>query len=664
MIAQIVITLELVSATLTLHAGAEAADSVIAAVADSARIELEGVTVSAEAPRRLLRQAAGGAVGIDGRMLAEQVSFLGGDDPLAVVRSLPAVSTSNDLQASHSVRGGGTGENLFESDGARVVNPLHMLGLFSAFNPAYYRNYTFSANRTPATVQALTSAHFTAESGMVPDSCLSGSATVGIIESHGALRVPLWHGASVAIGARRTYLDLLFPRLLTLGTSRLKYGFTDLNASVVARAGESDTLQLSAFGNRDRMTISNNNRGNKDGELGWNNAAVSARWRRRNLEVSLAYSAYAGGFRFVEAGRVLDLPTCFSQTLAGARWRVGSLVVGGDVAYRRSSGQNGFGRAESVEGNLAADFSRPILWPGLRFGVGLRVAVYGCDGTVMVRPMPSIHVDYDVTAGLTVFAAARRRLRFDRLVEETTAGLPADFRVCADGELPPDDVYSAEIGVSGTIPATGIDFSVEAYWRHSRHAAEFGGSLLDLASAEYNPLDDLYFGSGNAAGISLLLMRQIGRLRGQISYNYGVARTRIGRFGPHAFPSAHDRPHDLNLRLNWTAVRGLVVSASFTYASGLPCTKPKYGYMIGENLICEYFPHNSSRLPDYKRLDLSVSYTFGRKPRHRVNLSVYNASASRNRLFSYYSYTPETGIELRKSVMNAVIPSVAYTVEF
>ncbi len=91
----------------------------------------------------------------------------------------------------------------------------------------------------------------------------------------------------------------------------------------------------------------------------------------------------------------------------------------------------------------------------------------------------------------------------------------------------------------------------------------------------------------------------------------------------------------------------------------------KYGYIIGENLICEYYPHNSSRLPPYKRLDLSFTYQLkSRHLLHEFNLSVYNALASRNMLFMYNSYSLKDGVEVKKAVMKSVIPSVAYAIKF
>lgn len=639
--------------------GAEPVDSV-----DAAR-ELDVVTVTALAPRKVLRIGADGTIGINAAQLGEHVTLMGSADPLAIVRSLPSVATANDLQATVNVRGTSTGENLFIADNARIVNPLHMLGLFSAFNPAFYRSYSFRAGRVPSHVGSLTSALFCAHTPMVPDTVFSGSVSIGLIESHGAVRVPVGRRFSIAAGLRQTYLNTVFPDLLKLDESRLGYDFTDINITAVGQLTGCDALRLSYFGNRDRLTVDNDVNGSKDGRLGWSNSAVSATWLHGGITTYVAYSDYSNMFDLNEGGRQLHLPSYFREFKAATTLPLGRLTIGADISHRRVSGQNGFGRAVSMEYNLASEYNLPV-GKRCRLIAGLRLAAYQSGASHYWRPQPRVEFMVDLGRGYGAYAAAGRRVMFDRLIEETTAGLPADYRALAGDGVRPGDVCEAEAGVTGVIGESGVTFSTEVYARRMRHAVEWGGSLIDLASPDYNPYIDILDGRGYAAGISLTAMRQIGRVRGRVGYNYGISRVRISRYGDGYCPSAHDRPHDLTASVNYNPIPSLTFSASYTYASGTPYTRAKYGYMIGENLICEYFPHNSSRLPDYKRLDVAVSWRLRQRERysHTFNISVYNALASRNVLFRFVSYSAESGIQQRESVMKTVIPSVSYTFSF
>ncbi|MDE6196732.1 MAG: TonB-dependent receptor [Muribaculaceae bacterium] len=631
--------------------------------------ELHEISVTATGPRRVLRAEADGSLTIDAAHLGEQAAFMGANDPIALLRTLPAVSTNNDLQAAMTVRGGSGGSNLYESDGVRIVNPLHLLGLYSAFNPSFYRSFSFAAGRHGATVPSLTGGRISACSGVEPDTLVSGAVSLGLIESHGTVRVPLRKGtSSLAVGARKTYLNLLFPDILKLGASTIGYGFTDINAAFTARLGDDDLLRISVFGNRDAMTLQSDKNGAKDGDFGWRNAAASAEWTGRKLRLSAGFTYFANSFMMDEGGRSLDLPSSLTQATARAVVPLGDFTAESDVSYRHTSGQGrgAGGRAlSSVEGNVAASWRR-TLSGRLTVDAGLRVALYGCGRFFRIMPLPRLDLSYRLADAISVFASYGRYARFDRLIEESTGGLPADFWTCSTDAALPEDVHGVEAGVSGVIPLTAVRFSAEGYYRRMLHSLEFGGSILDLANPSFDPMGHVIDGSGYAAGFSLTLMRQVGSLRGRIGYNIGVSRLRFERYGSHYVPSAHDRLHDLSATLSWTVFRPLVVTAAFTYATGTPYTQARYGYMIGENLICEYFPHNSSRLPSYKRLDLSATWTIrhGGRFAHKINVSVYNAAACRNILFRYTTYTPSEGIVQRESVMDTVIPSLSYAFEF
>ncbi|MDE6835990.1 MAG: hypothetical protein K2J03_03415, partial [Muribaculaceae bacterium] len=178
---------------------------------------------------------------------------------------------------------------------------------------------------------------------------------------------------------------------------------------------------------------------------------------------------------------------------------------------------------------------------------------------------------------------------------------------------------------------------------------------------DYSPLSDIIDGKGYAYGLSVSLSRQFGSIRGRVGYNIGKSRLKFDRYGNEYFPASHDRLHDLSASLLWNPISRLTLGATFTHATGTPFTKAKYGYILGENLICEYYPHNSSRLPAYNRLDLSAIWRMGS---HSIEVSVYNALGSKNILFLYYSYSLSEGIKRKESVMKTVIPSISYTFIF
>lgn len=636
--------------------------------------ELKEVEITTVGQRKLITSGNDGEIRISSSLLSELPSFLGGNDPMFLLRSLPSVGTANELSPAVSVRGSASGANLFESDGIRIINPMHMLGIYSAFNSDFYSGFTFRPGAAEATSANLTGGYFGAVSmETAPDPVLAGSVSAGLIESHGALRLPIVKGkSSLAIGARTSYLNLLYPDLLKAGSSTLTYDFSDMNAHFMWMPDSCNMLRISFFGDKDRLMMHNQRNGTKEGRFGWENIAAGIEWLHGNFAVRGSYSSFSNNFFLQEAGREINLPSAFRQATLSLLTHVGTVSLECDLNHRFSSGQGIRqeksdipGRSSAMEMNVAGTWSKPI-GADLLLRLGMRATLYSSRSYHTVEPQPRVSLKWNHSPVFSIFAAAGRYMRFDKIVEETNNGLPADFYVNTDVALPPDEVYSAELGISGVIPRLGCQYTVEGYYKILRNVTEYKGSLLSLVNTNYNPLEDVINGRGFSTGLSFSLMRQWGRLRGRISYNLGKSRLKFTEYGDSYFPSAHDRLHDFNATLSWSVSGTITVNASFVHATGTPYTRAKYGYMIGENLICEYYPHNSSRLPAYNRMDMSGTWIFSRSRRSRQSLtfSVYNLLGNKNVLFTFTTYSPDKGLRTKESVMKMVIPSLTYTLAF
>ena len=89
-------------------------------------------------------------------------------------------------------------------------------------------------------------------------------------------------------------------------------------------------------------------------------------------------------------------------------------------------------------------------------------------------------------------------------------------------------------------------------------------------------------------------------------------------------------------------------------------------YLINGNILTEYGEHNSSRLRDYIRLDLSANYDIIKKDGSTLgaNLSLYNALFRNNEL--YYG-VKQKGDSFRfqcTSFITTALPSVSIYYKF
>jgi hypothetical protein len=86
--------------------------------------------------------------------------------------------------------------------------------------------------------------------------------------------------------------------------------------------------------------------------------------------------------------------------------------------------------------------------------------------------------------------------------------------------------------------------------------------------------------------------------------------------------------------MNYEFGRRFWVSANWVYCTGLPVTFPTGRFEYMGSIAPVYSDRNSYRMPDYHRLDLSLSIQSKIKPDRRfywdLNLSVYNVYSRKN----------------------------------
>ena len=74
------------------------------------------------------------------------------------------------------------------------------------------------------------------------------------------------------------------------------------------------------------------------------------------------------------------------------------------------------------------------------------------------------------------------------------------------------------------------------------------------------------------------------------------------------YPSSFDKPHNLVIVANYNATKRWRFSGDFMYNSGKPLTLPELKYEFGGKQYIYYSERNKYRLPDYHRLDLSITH--------------------------------------------------------
>ena len=122
--------------------------------------------------------------------------------------------------------------------------------------------------------------------------------------------------------------------------------------------------------------------------------------------------------------------------------------------------------------------------------------------------------------------------------------------------------------------------------------------------------------------------------------------------------------------LTYDINRRVSASADWVFYSGAPTTFPVGRFSYGGTYAPIYNKRNTDSMPDYHRLDLSVTYrTKGRASGKRWsgewNLSLYNAYSRHNAWSIAFNYNVEEDKpEARKVYLFTIVPSVSYNIKF
>lgn len=263
----------------------------------------------------------------------------------------------------------------------------------------------------------------------------------------------------------------------------------------------------------------------------------------------------------------------------------------------------------------------------LELTFGLRGTYYDQTESFYLEPRASFQ--YALTNRFKLKGAWGQYNQFiHRIVNEDVLEGSRDFWLVADENLKPSSSQHYILGVG--YENRKYIFEVEAYYKDMDNLIEFSRRFRE--QADFGGL--FFFGSGFSQGIEFLAQKKSGALSGWVSYTLGdIEHTFPNLNNGEPFPASHDRTHELKFVGIYALNRRWNFAATWVFASGQPYTSPEGQYYIDLlNGTTQSYYHvgdkNSNLLPDYHRLDMSVSYKLALKDEHNwdgeIGLSIFN----------------------------------------
>lgn len=135
---------------------------------------------------------------------------------LDLFRSLQYVSgvkTTGDISSRYYVRGGSADQNLILLNGVSVYNPFHALGIFSVFDPEIVNSMELFKGGFPAEFGGKVSSVLNIITKDGNRKQISGKGSVSLLSGKVLLEGPLPHGSYILSG-RKTYSNSIFKKFL------------------------------------------------------------------------------------------------------------------------------------------------------------------------------------------------------------------------------------------------------------------------------------------------------------------------------------------------------------------------------------------------------------------------------------------------------------------
>ena len=248
---------------------------------------------------------------------------------------------------------------------------------------------------------------------------------------------------------------------------------------------------------------------------------------------------------------------------------------------------------------------------------------------------PRISASLSLSDNYSLKAAWVRSFQYLQQSRISITGSPVDAWFTASPNVKPQRSDQYSLGVNALLSGEALQLSLEGFYKDNRNTLDFVDNPgLVLADPDREGL--LRFGKSRSYGTELMLKYDFARWNGWLAYTWSRAWYDIPELnGGEPYPSPLNHEHAVNFVLTYDFSKQWSASTEWVFYSGAPSTFPVGRFNYKDRWVPVYSSRNEDRLPDYHRMDLSVTYRTKRRMAEKRwsaewNLSLYNAYSRHN----------------------------------
>ncbi|MHC1702469.1 MAG: carboxypeptidase-like regulatory domain-containing protein [Tenuifilaceae bacterium] len=594
------------------------------------------------------------------RSIRELPMFMGERDVIKISELLPGIVSTGEGSAGINVRGGNSDQNLFYINNIPIYNTSHVFGFFPAFNPDIIKDFSIYKGHIPAQYGGRLSSIFNIQTKQGNRKRFNMHAGInpitGFLTAEGPIKKDT---SSFLISCRSNYSNWILGRIQDTLINQSSSKFYDISGLANYDFNYKNKLKVFFYRSSDNFKLSSIN------SYWYSNTGASVEFEKmhnsiftskftqvfsnysfsteNNQDINTAYKqSYSINHIETKYGFTLFLSN--KHSIEGGASSITYLLDRGDINPLNQlslAKPTSLGKEKALENSIYISNNLTLLkWldisAGLRLSTftplgsrnvykyyeGLPVEVnnirdtlkFGNNKPIKWYNSPEIRFSATIKTNISSsFKFSYNRMQQNLFMLSNTISIAPNTQwKLADYYLKPSKSDQFSLGFYKVFPSIGFESSVEVYTKNTSHYSEFkdGADFITTAQTETMILQ----GDQKSYGAEFLIKKNGRKLNGWISYTY--SRSIIQVKGDNywnsinrnlSYPSNFDIPHILNVVLNYQISRRLIFSATSVYQKGKPITFPESVYYFENVPVISYSKRNEYRIPDYFRVDLSLT---------------------------------------------------------
>jgi hypothetical protein len=622
-------------------------------------------------------------------------------DALQAIQAVPGITSADEKISNINVRGGSHDQNLFLYEGVKMYQTGHFFGLISGFNPYLIDEVTVYKNVSGARFsEGVSSVIDISLKDNIQGSSQSG-AGVNFIAADAFSNFKISEDTRLMVSGRRSLTDVAFTPTYSQYSNRVfqdsdlannpsfsninseeRFFFYDASLKVLHDLTENDQLSanllfmnnsLSYAEKADDGVLSESLRSRLDQSTYVASVAfeksLTSQWNLKAQGFASRYSLEATNVDVVnnqrliqensvtEYGFKLDAHYIVSKTLQG---KYGYHFTETGVENLQDVNRPDFRsltknilRIHSLYGELlftSKDESRKLK-------AGGRGTYYEKFDNIRLEPFANLQWQLDEVLSVDVSAETKSQTTSQIIdLQGDFLGIEKRRWIIADEDENPI-IRAKKLSMGIGFSKKKFNVTIDAYIK------EVGG-ITTRGQAFQNQFEFVKaVGDYDVKGVDVLVQKEWKGVTTWFGYSYARNKYDFKGLLPPVFPSNLDVSHSVQAALTYKR-KGLQVGIGAKYNTGKPFTAPlNTTPVVGGEIVFD--SPNTSRLPDYFKLDFSTTYMFdiSEKIRASMGISIWNILNRENVVNTYYVLVDGAPAIVQNKALD-LTPNVSFRVYF